>query len=682
MSIYEEVRRLIAQMSTEELEALAEELEKRKQPVTYEDKLEKIREEERRALEAIEKSDLPSFVKEAAKRQVIDQFAQRKLELTRQERKRIARREAAEAKVREALGLVPPSKPAYAEVPAPELIGYVERKKEEVKQIEQKIERGEEPLKWMMEDYEMYKALEQIASQIPPEKKLDPNYTVKVPPAGARTLGFNVEELQKIGKIIPNLFEGIKWYITGKIDPEKYEEVSAAVKTAGAALMALSPAGTLASGALAATGIGAPAAGVVAGVTSGLGLIGWWLSDNVAGRIDLIKYQLDKEKGEAEKQQKYEEAQKLREKAEAAKELADRFKSRIYSIKELENVADSWLYAKQPDQALRVLDQVAAQIQELKRQIEENKDNLPSEQHYVSLLESLAAVENILQYKRALARGQSGGRYLSNAAAKEANALKVLSDFHEKWFEERKQIDVSNPTDRKLYESYQKVKENSLRSSRTLMRLVEEESRSRPYYTYQKSKLTHKTGRSYEDPYLYKMLRAIADARGKPTAMPEELPEVAGLPSHVLDYPIIAKLLTWIMYNPKTPLAVMPNSYWEHKSGKEYSSLDRYLMIVALNQAGVSVADVSHLKDYELEAILRFRQYMYAAAKRGYFLPWEYECYTRFKELMLVDDDLIAAILGMEVPEEVREKIGGEKILDIGGETIISPYEARLETGA
>jgi hypothetical protein len=425
-----------------------------------------------------------------------------------------------------------------------------------------------------------------------------------------------------------------------------------------------------------------PIVGLIAGrIGDALGILGWWLSDNVVMGLNSMKNRIEAERREAEREARYEEEKRLREAEQAARDLESRLKSQIYDIKDLEKTVDSWIYAKQYDQALSLMEQIEAKIRDMRKTIEESKDKLPSEQDYVALLESLAAAENLLYWKKALIQERNGGRYLMNAGTKAMNALKILSDFHENWYEKRKNIDVSVREEREAFESYQKTKENYLRGVRTITRLANRESQVNPHFTYQKSKLTHKTGKSYEDPQLYRILRAIADAYGKPTATPEELPDIAGLPYHVLDFPVIAKLLTWIMHRKKTPLAAFPNSYWEHKSGKEYTALDRYLMLVALQQAGVSVTEVAHLKEYELEAILRFRQYMSEAAKRGYFWPWEYECYTRFKELMLVDDDDVAAILSKEIPEEAEMKIWGERVLDIGGETIISPYELKVEVG-
>ena len=670
----EEASRLIEQMSVEELEALAKKLEEKKKAVSFEDKLEKIREEERKALEAIEKSNLPSWVKEAAKEQTIKKYAMQKLQLTEEERRRTYRREQAEAKVRELLGLVPKPKPSYAEVPAPELIGYVEKRKPEVKKVEERIEKGEELPAWMKAQYERFKALEQLASQLPPEKMYDPNTTVKVPVESARTLGFNAEELEKVGKLIPNLLKGIEWYITGKIDPKDYEEVSAAVKTAGTVLMGASPAGLTAAGVAAATGFSAPVAGLIGGVSGALGLIGWWLSDNVAGRIDLMKSQLDKEA----KEKQTEEAIRKRDEAKA---IFDQIQSMIYGLRELENVADSYIFMKNYDAAQKTLESIESEVQELKTLLQANKDKMPTEYHYSSLMESLRAVENLIAAKKNLITEKNPQRNLTNAQTNMTNALKLLSDWHENWLEKKKTIDVTDKSEREIFYRYEKQKAADTRAIKYVSSYQRTLSKQHPSYTYQKSKLAKKEGKAYEDPYLFQILKLIAETRGKPTAEPEKLPDIAGLPSHAVDYPVIAKFLTWIMYNPKTPLAVMPNSYWEKKAGKEYTSLDRYLMMVALNQARVNPAEIAELSDVELEAILRFRQYMYAAMKRGYFLPWEFELYTRFKELMLVDDAFIAAIMGMEVPGEVKNAIAGEKILDVGGTVYITPAEVQTSGG-
>jgi hypothetical protein len=109
-----------------------------------------------------------------------------------------------------------------------------------------------------------------------------------------------------------NFLEGIYTYITGQPVDDDLRDEAAAVKAVGTALMA---AGTAGAAAAAATGVGLPVAGALGGLT----LLGWWLNDNVAGRLDMIQYQKDKEKKMLEEEQRY-----LERKRQEAEEWANR----------------------------------------------------------------------------------------------------------------------------------------------------------------------------------------------------------------------------------------------------------------------------------------------------------------------------------------------------------------------
>lgn len=678
---FEEVSRLIKSLTTEQMEALASELEKKKQQAPLTDEIEELRKKRDETLRLLEEGKLtiagqpvPKELLSSVKSQIVSQYNLEIMKATEKKRKETARRERAEARLRELLGVLPPERPSYAVVPAPELIGHVEENKGKMTKVEQKIQSGQEVPEWQKIAYERYKALEQIASTIKPVPVPPEKVEVTIPVNSARSMGFNVESLEKIGKTVQNLMKGISWYVTGQIDPEEYEDVSAAVKSVGTALMSVSPIGMTAAGAAAATGLGAPVAGAVAGVSGALGLIGWFLNDNVAGRIDMMKYQLDKEKKEAESEEK-------RKSYEEAKANFSALESAIITLRDMEKVADSYYYAKDIENASRVIEGVLARIQELKEAVEGMRNKLPSDAHADTLLESLRAVENVALAKKRLYEEKNPQRHLVNAQVNFANALKILSDFMEKQYEKRPQIDVRKREEKEILKSYEKLKAADVRAVKSVGKLSSSLRSKYPTVTYQKSKLTTKRRSYQDDPELYSILMKIAQLRGFTAPEPEKLPEIAGLPGHVLEYPIIVKVLTYVTYNPKTPLAAMPNAYWNQKAGKSYNNLDRYLFIVALTQAGINSAEVAHLKEYELEALLRFRQYMYAAMKRGYFLPWEFELYTRFKELTLVDDEWIIAVMGMELPEEVRETIAGEKLLEVSGTTYITPASETVETG-
>lgn len=116
-------------------------------------------------------------------------------------------------------------------------------------------------------------------------------------------------------EFIRNLAEGVYTYITGRPVDEDLRDESAAVKTVGTALMTGGAAGAALA---AATGVGAPAALALGGAS----LLGWWLNDNVAGRLDMIQYSREKEKKMLEWDEKYAE-RKRREAEEWAERQAE-----------------------------------------------------------------------------------------------------------------------------------------------------------------------------------------------------------------------------------------------------------------------------------------------------------------------------------------------------------------------
>jgi hypothetical protein len=115
-----------------------------------------------------------------------------------------------------------------------------------------------------------------------------------------------------------NLGEGVYTYITGNPVDDDLRDEAAAVKTVGTALMTAAAVGAPAA---AATGLGLP----VAGALGAGGLLGWWLNDNVGGRLDLIQYQREKEK----KMQEWDEKQQ-----EEAKRRAEEWNNRQAQIAE------------------------------------------------------------------------------------------------------------------------------------------------------------------------------------------------------------------------------------------------------------------------------------------------------------------------------------------------------------
>jgi len=56
-------------------------------------------------------------------------------------------------------------------------------------------------------------------------------------------------------------------------------------------------------------------------------------------------------------------------------------------------------------------------------------------------------------------------------------------------------------------------------------------------------------------------------------------------------------------------------------------------------------------------AIFRARQYIYAAARRGYFEPYEFELYTRLKEHLYLTDEEARNLFKLPIPREVLREV-------------------------
>ena len=102
---------------------------------------------------------------------------------------------------------------------------------------------------------------------------------------------------------------------------------------------------------------------------------------------------------------------------------------------------------------------------------------------------------------------------------------------------------------------------------------------------------------------------------------------------------------------------MIPNSVWNENAGYRYTPLMIRLIHRAMRDAKVSPNELRGLKLRDLEAIFRARQYIYAAARRGYFEPYEFELYTRLKEHLYLTDEEARKLFKLPIPRIVLREV-------------------------
>jgi hypothetical protein len=455
------------------------------------------------------------------------------------------------------------------------------------------------------------------------------------------------------------------WYgIVGPPEDEDLRDEIAAVKAVGSALMA---AGTTGAAIAAATGVGLP----VAAALGSLSLPGWALIDNFAGRLEFIQSQREKEKKDAEKAREWEERQRRmqeeeiermkeytnwkiqrtaeaeaerakmyeeaskkleekreeinrfwqkieeeRRKAEEEKRKKEEEERRFYAaqteikaildeMKGLQQAAGNAWYAKNPQTALTLLQEAKDRVPVLKSKIEQYRDIFQKYNVYVAFMEQARAIENVLTANEKAWRGQNPNRNLVNAVTNYVNSTKHFNDKVTSYVSQKTVLSVHDPDDVKFVKQASRIERKNYATGYVLSNTAQTWLKTVPVVAYQPSKLDAKT---------------------------------------------ITKFRLWLKKYYKTPLAAIPGYRWNKDSGYNYDKNKLTLMDKALKQAKVSWSDVRMLTLKELEAILRARQYIYQAAKRGYFDPYEYELYNRLKELLHLTDAQIAKLFRLEIP--------------------------------
>jgi len=467
------------------------------------------------------------------------------------------------------------------------------------------------------------------------------------------------------------LGRGISYGIYGAPGDEDLRDEIAALKAFGTTLMT---SGTAAAAGLAATGAGAPAAAAVGAIT----LLGWALTDNFAGRLEFIQSQRETQKRheerlekeieawkqareeyldawersqrkiieekrafEEEKQKFYQELEKERErrreeerilweeierkrqmreeekKAEEAEErqfyaLLQQLKSRAESVKGILSAAGNAWFAKNGAQALELLSQAKGEVQGLDSLIEENREILEKFGYYVSFKDQVRAIMNVISANEKAWTGQNPNRDLSNAATNYGNSTRSFNRTTGKNMKRLGPVDPAHPDIQNMLRRAFKIDTKNVAVGMLLTQLVQQLLQYIPRVELPRSKLSSKT---------------------------------------------IVKLRLWLKKRYKTHLAMIPNSTWNENAGYRYTPLMIRLIHRAMRDAKVSPRELRGLKLRDLEAIFRARQYIYAAARRGYFEPYEFELFTRLKEHLYLTDEEAKKLFKLPIPTEVMKEV-------------------------
>jgi hypothetical protein len=495
-----------------------------------------------------------------------------------------------------------------------------------------------------------------------------------------------------------DVLNGVRHGMFGGGHPVDLARELAAVKAMGGALMQTGMALTAPAGVAAALAGGGPAGLAVPGIAGAMTLGGWALVDNVSywisSRLEQAKRELrdrikfieetereqqkreqwaeaqkrereewmeamkgyleekkkmseeerkewDKRKEEdrkwmeeylKRKQEAYEEYRKWMSEEEARKKAEEEAKKAEYQeylqfenvsktveaalgeVKGLMSAADNAYFAKNPDMALGNLERAYNKILEIAEYVANNKEILQKYQSYEWILASLESLANVILAK--------------------AEAFKL-----------------KNPTDRVVKAAYSAAKASYHRhdSRRTEVRKVV----SKP--TLRLDDIIA-LARSYLEEVKTNAVLDVINDLVKNTA---ETYKVTPIPASPLSCETIIKFRAWLASNIKTPLARIPNYAWNKASGYSYTPEMIKLIHDALREIPVMPEEVAALEPRDLEAILRARQYIYAASKRGFFSPYEYELYQRLKQLLQLTDYQAAKLLKLYIPLKKPTRVGG-----------------------
>jgi prophage DNA circulation protein len=293
---------------------------------------------------------------------------------------------------------------------------------------------------------------------------------------------------------------------------------------------------------------------------------------------------------------------------EEFRRLIDRFRAMTNEVENLYRAGNTAVFQKNYSAARDIFERALARVKDMKALFTENIDLIRKFKYEVVIGDGIRAVENsIIAMLKAL-EGRIPNEHVNNAAINNTNSTLQTHNRTRQIVERQRTFDLTNRRD---FEFVQKTM-NQARRDAAVQSVLTETARLlnelKPVETYQRSKLDRAT---------------------------------------------ILKFRSWLMRQKVTPLARIPADVWNANSGYSYSPHMIRLMTEALQQAGVGLHEVARLSLRELEAILRARQYLYVAAKRGYFHPYEMELYRRLKELLMLRDQDIPRIFKFRLAERI-----------------------------
>jgi len=482
---------------------------------------------------------------------------------------------------------------------------------------------------------------------------------------------------QHVKDVINGTFHA--WFGGG--DPVDLARERAALSSTGTLLQQAGALTGAIGGAMAASAIGAPAGAAVAGLGGSMALAGWYMQDNLTfyldKRLNEIKQSIkdkiraieqreeeerkaeeyrrrQEEEREAFKQsmtwyleekkkleeesrkewerlkeedrKRWEELRKAEEQKEAAKKAeydrlrrleaaSDKVKSLLSSAKEIIDSADTAWFNKNPDTARRLLEEAKKKYDEAAKALAENKDILDEYDMYEALMAGLEALKSILDAKALVYQG-------------------------------------SNPTD-KVRDAANKTAQYAYHSGRSNARAAQ---RIITKPTLSIDDIMALFGLYQSEVKTNVLLEQMANLMDQAAQQYQIIP----VEKSPLRWETIIKFRAWLASNIKTPLAKIPNYLWNKAGGVNYTPEMIRLMYETLRSIPVMLEEVAGLEPADLEAILRARQYLYAAAKRGYFNPWEYELYCRLKRLLMLTDHQAAKLFKLYIPLKapVKREVG------------------------
>ena len=440
-------------------------------------------------------------------------------------------------------------------------------------------------------------------------------------------------------KFLDSFFKGIYYGIWGPPEGEDLRDEIGAVKSVGGLMMLLGPILSLAGSV---TGVGA-----LTNLGFSTGIMGWALTDNYAGRLEFLDYQMKKKRKDADaysynyvnywrnvvsglsnypgsyypyyrlhygKRQYYRYKYKPhveRMSYEAGSDVVDFIKSAFYRIKDLMWNASQLSKQDRLEDAVSLWSQAKGLAEEIDKVIERSNLVLREIGIY-SLLKRMA--ESTIK--------------MIDANIKYAHGYNPTMSLHE------------------AFRSY-------ARSSELFFGNVEEYLATQPYPNFRYWDSDRAYYKAYKNALYSNVLQKMLGS-----LVMQWTNYMGYLPQRKskLSYSTILKFRMWLKNNIKTPLGVIPTERWEQANGDDYTVGMIRLMFYTLYKTGVRPEEVQDLTLEELEAILRARQYIYLASKRGYFLPYEYELFCKFKELLMLDTYDVYRLLRVRPPAKVMQK--------------------------